>query len=324
MSENKSENLENNENIVNAEAATTAPAEQPADKPKKLKRHFWIWPLVLGSILLTAGEIIGFIMTIPVELIIKPSAMWQFTLEYAMFIGIIIVMLIFCAICEKRIFKCFFPAVKGGLPGNSIKDLLIGLLIGFLMNGSCILAAWLHGDIHFSVGKFLPVYLIVTFFAVMIQSSAEEMVTRGYIYLAHSERYPAWVAISANAVFFAAMHLMNPGITVVSFLELLLSGLAFSMIVYSRQSLWMAYGVHTMWNFTQSILFGLPNSGIVSEGSFLHLEAASDSFFYDTGFGVEGTIFSLFTEIAVIAWCIWSLKKQGRKLDLKQVNVHNL
>ena len=283
--------------------------------PAKLKRHFWPWPLLIGIGLMFAGEIIASIISIPVYFFPNIPARWSFTIEYAVFIGIIIPVLLFCFFFEKPIFKSFFPARKGGLSGNTIKEFLLGLLFGFLMNGSCILIAWLHGDLHFSIGAFMPVYLIITFICVVIQSSAEEMLTRGYIYQAHAERYPVWFAVLANSVVFAALHLGNPGMTVLSFVELLMSGISLSLVVYARKSLWMAFGCHAMWNFTQSIIFGLPNSGIVSEGSFLHLDAASDSIFYDSGFGVEGTIISVLSECALIGWCFYIIMRDKKKKD---------
>ncbi|MBP5261182.1 MAG: CPBP family intramembrane metalloprotease [Clostridiales bacterium] len=280
---------------------------------RKLKRHFWLWPILIGYGLIIAGEILSAIIALPFKFIPGITPMWLFTIDYGIFIGIVIVVLVFCFFVEKPIFKSFFPARRGGLAGNTIKEFLIGLLWGFLMNGSCILIAWLHGDLHFSVGKFMPVYLIVTFICVVIQSSAEEMVTRGYIYQAHADRYPIWFAVLANSLVFGALHLSNPGVTWLSIVEIVMSGISLSLVVYVRKSLWMAFGCHAMWNFTQSILFGLPNSGIVSEGSFLHLEAASDSIFYDTGFGVEGTFISVLSECALIAWCLWILHRRKKK-----------
>lgn len=285
------------------------------NKPKKLKRHFWLWPLLIGFGLTIAGQLIAAIPISIFKLIVKPSAMWEFTLEYALFIGMVIVTLVFCFFFEKEIFRSFFPARFGGLKGNTFKEFALGLLFGFLMNGGCILAAWLHGDLHFSVGRFLPVYMITTFISVVIQSSAEEMVTRGYIYQAHAERYPVWFAILANSLLFSALHLMNPGVTVISVIELVASGVSLSLVVYARKSLWMAYGCHAMWNFTQSIIFGLPNSGIVSEGSFFHLEAASESIFYDPGFGIEGTIISVVSELALIAWCFYIIRRDKKKAN---------
>ena len=53
----------------------------------------------------------------------------------------------------------------------------------------------------------------------------------------------------------------------------------------------------------QDFLFGLPNSGAVSEYSIFKLEAASatSGFFYDVGFGVEGSIGSTLVLAVVLA-----------------------
>ena len=64
-----------------------------------------------------------------------------------------------------------------------------------------------------------------------------------------------------------------------------------------------------MWNFTQNLLFGLPNSGLVSQSSFLHLDAASDSLFYDATFGVEGSL----TAVIVISLFAVGVVLVGRK-----------
>ena len=56
-----------------------------------------------------------------------------------------------------------------------------------------------------------------------------------------------------------------------------------SLMVYYMDSLWCAFAVHTAWNFTQNILFGLPNSGINVPYSVFKLNAATarDSFAYN-------------------------------------------
>ena len=84
---------------------------------------------------------------------------------------------------------------------------------------------------------------------------------------------------------------------------------ALSFVMYYFGSIWMCVAVHSMWNFTQNLLFGLPNSGLVSKGSFLHLDAASDSLFYDATFGVEGSL----TAVIVIALFAVGVVLVGRK-----------
>ena len=68
-------------------------------------------------------------------------------------------------------------------------------------------------------------------------------------------------------------------------------GIIFSLIVYYYNSLWAAMCFHTLWNYTQNILLGLPNSGLVPSQSLFRLNSgAVSSLWYDTAFGLEGGI----------------------------------
>ena len=289
----------------------SAPLAQ--EKPKKKKRHFFLLVLLVAFALILLGQLLGdLLMGLLLRLIPNPDAGLQFLLQYLSFIGIIILMLAYCALLEKELFRSYLWPKGGGMRGNTAKNFALGLLIGFLMNGACILVAWLHGDLHFSVGRFPALYLLCALLCVCVQSGAEELVTRGYILGALRERYAAWAAIALNSLFFGLLHLLNPGITVFSLLSIVLVGFALSLIVYALDSLWMAIAIHAAWNFTQNFLFGLPNSGIVSARSFLHLEAAADSPFYDAAFGVEGTVTAVAVEL-LLALAVLLYARKTRK-----------
>ena len=279
--------------------------KEPQAAKKKLKRQFFLSVIVIAFILMLVGQLIGLLlMDFIAGLIPNVSGAVLFLFQYLSFIGIDILVIVYCLLAEKPSYRGFFPQKQGGMRGNTLKNFAIGLLIGFLMNGACILIAWLHGDLDLSVGRFDFVYMVCALVAVCIQSGAEELLTRGYMMGALRERYNVWVGIVVNSLFFGVLHLMNPGITVVSVLEIVLIGFALSLIVYYLDSLWMCIAIHTAWNYTQNILFGLPNSGIVSEKSFLHLEAAKGSVFYDAVFGVEGAITSVIVT-ALLAVCVY-------------------
>ena len=279
--------------------------KEPQAAKKKLKRQFFLSVIVIAFILMLVGQLIGLLlMDFIAGLIPNVSGAVLFLFQYLSFIGIDILVILYCLLAEKPSYRGFFPQKQGGMRGNTLKNFAIGLLIGFLMNGACILIAWLHGDLDLSVGRFDFVYMVCALVAVCIQSGAEELLTRGYMMGALRERYNVWVGIVVNSLFFGVLHLMNPGITVVSVLEIVLIGFALSLIVYYLDSLWMCIAIHTAWNYTQNILFGLPNSGIVSEKSFLHLEAAKGSVFYDAVFGVEGAVTSVIVT-AVLAVCVY-------------------
>ena len=289
----------------------TIPVEQSEVTPQiKRKRHFFLAVMGIALAMILVGQILGgILMGIVHGLLGEISGGVAFLFMYLEFIGIDALVILYCALCEKPTLREFGGARAGGMRGNTWKNFALGLLLGFGMNGVCILLAWLHGDIDLSVGRFEAVYLICALLCVCVQSGAEELVTRGYMMSALRQRYHAWVAIAVNSLFFGVLHLLNPGITVLSFLQIVLIGLAFSLIVYYLDSLWMCIAIHTAWNFTQNFLFGLPNSGIVSESSFLHLEGATNSLFYDAVFGIEGSV----TGVVVVALVAVAVILIGKK-----------
>ena len=214
-----------------------------------------------------------------------------FLIEYASMFGIWIVFIL-----AALLFKANRPMLKAfgyHRDGNSMKAGLIGLLLGFACNGFCILMSCILGDIKLYFYGFNPGLFFAFLFVVLLQSGAEEIADRCYLYqkLRRRYRHPAVAIITSSAVF-AALHLLNPGITVLSVVQLIVTGLIFSLFVYYFDSLWAAIMMHTGWNFTQSIVFGLPNSGMVSKYSLFKLDAASarNGLFYNVGFGVEGSL----------------------------------
>ena len=214
-----------------------------------------------------------------------------FMFQYFQNFGVWIIFLLFVLIpvYNRKIFEAF----RHNNIGNTFKMFLLGLLVGFIMNGICILMSVILKDIKLSFVGFDFINLLLFFISVLFQSGAEEIVSRCYLYQKLRRRYKSpIVAIIGTCSMFAGMHMFNNGITVIAMLQLFFVGLLTVLIVYYYGSLWMCIGIHTAWNYTQNILFGLPNSGVVSKYSLFKLEAATgkSGLFYDAVFGVEGSI----------------------------------
>lgn len=208
---------------------------------------------------------------------------------YLNFIGIWVAAAIF--ILAFRSNRPMLRAWAGS--GGRLKGFLLGLLFGFGCNALCVLASWLMGDIKLEYAGFDLKLLALFLLVVTIQSGAEEITYRLYLYQKLRRRYRnPLVAILGNAAVFMALHLANPGFTALAGLQIFIIGVVFSMLIYYYDSLWCAIAFHTAWNFTQNIIFGLPNSGMVSSYSIFRLDAASarNGLFYNVGFGVEGSI----------------------------------
>jgi membrane protease YdiL (CAAX protease family) len=237
---------------------------------------------------------------------------------YFSFIGIWFVLFLNGLIKKNRPLS---KAYGTGCKGNNALNLLIGYLIGIGMNGAAILMAWMHGDIKMYFDKFELIPFVILFIAVFVQSAAEEMVCRGFIYqrVLRTYRDKFWLAVLVNSVFFGLIHLRNEGISALAVVDLVVTGLLFNAMVYYFDSLWMAMAAHAGWNFTQSILAGLPNSGNVVPYSVFKLDAATarDSFFYNVAFGVEGTIPAIAIQVVVlVALVAIGIKLGGKPTDI--------
>lgn len=287
------------------------------DLLKKL-RHNIVWIALLTFGLLSAGEmLIGW--AFPISFMPFGLAFSVTFNQYFAFISIWLSVVAWCVIFPKN--RYILGKLKYARPerqtrrwlyGNTGRTLLIGLLIGFLTNGLCAAVAMLNGDIQIAFLQFDPLAAIVMFLAVFIQSSAEEVLCRGFMLERLREDFDhPWYAVIVVALFFGAIHLGNAGIGVMAFIDLVLFGILSGMMVICFDSLWMAMAYHAAWNYMQAIVLGLPNSGNVAVYSFYTLDmgTARNSFAYDTAFGIEGTVLSILL-MALTCVGIWWLRRR--------------
>ena len=294
----------------------------------------WIIFLVLALYIFLSG----FLEALFLKLVFsrKWSPAMTFILDnYAYTIVSVVVLVVVCLIIKKNrfILRSFLPKGWGKdhkvlvvedtyepTQNNTLRTLAYGLLLGFVTNFTCIACAIAHGDIKlyydFSASQ-IPV-LIFGFLMVFVQSSSEELWCRGYMYERICIHYPLWVACAVNGLLFGLLHSFNDGASVIGIADIAVCGISYSLVRWYTGSIWTAMGIHTMWNFTQNFLFGLPNSGMVSEFSVFHLDAANgvSNLIYDYAFGVEGTIIAVLVDGALGVAVLLLAKKSGRLGEL--------
>lgn len=293
----------------------TRPCRRPAD--------FFLLAALISFLMVVVGEIISEslfgLLAIDDRLIAWSGSdnIGTFLGMYLSTLGAWIAFLLFVLLFKRN--RPMLKTLKSNRSLNNLKGILLGLLLGFGTNGFCILMSVLSGHIKLSYNGFDWKLLIAFFVCVFIQSSSEEVVDRIYLYQKLRRRYRSpLVAIILNSAVFMGMHVFNPGFTLVAGSQIFLVGIIFSLFVYYYGSVWVAFCFHTAWNFTQNIIFGLPNSGIVTEYSIFKLEAASatDGLFYNVKFGVEGSIGSSLVLAVVLAALILINRGKPEKTDL--------
>ena len=295
-----------------------------AAKKQPSPRGIWTWfadsfvgTYLITLILLLAGQILGGVTILLISHmdLLEPE-IWQTVMLYLLFIGIWAVFVLYMLITKKN--RPILRAIGTGPRGNSIKGLGIGLLTGFCMNMVCADIALMNHDISLTFDRFDPAGLLVIFIAVFIQSSAEELVCRVFMYQRLKRRYKnVWIAMVLNSVYFSVLHMTNSGVTPLSLATIAATGLAMSAQVVYMDSAWAAMGLHAAWNFTQNILLGLPNSGNVVPYSMFRLDAASDSWAYNVNFGLEGSVPALAVNLLVFAVIvIWGMRHKKQPYDV--------
>ena len=273
---------------------------------------FLLYELVDGLLVLTVGGL-------PRQLIPNQSAGLAFVLEYytPLLVSCVFFTLL-CLIVKKNRF--LIDTFRPSREGRSMKMLGIGLLLGFLTNFFCILFAHIHGDIKlyldFSASQ-IPL-MAFALISVFFQSTSEELWCRCFLYDRINVHYPLWMAIVINGSLFGLMHLANPGMSALALADLIICGVSYSMLRWYSGSIWTCFGIHTMWNFTQNFLFGLPNSGLVSEASVFHLDAATgiSNWIYSYEFGVEGAVPAVFIDLLLMIVILWCARRDGRLGEL--------
>ena len=265
--------------------------------------------MVITFLMIYAGQVLGFSVlsaVVPMIPAIAATDAFQSSATYLAFLGIWVVALLVLVLIPYN--RPMLKALGKKTKGNTLRMFAVGLVIGLGTNFACAFVAMINGDISLTFHSFRPVSFLLIFVAVLIQSAAEELLCRVFMYqrLIRFGCKPI-LAAAINSSFFAIAHMMNPGITPVSVLDLFLSGMMLSAIVIYMDSPWAAMAAHAGWNFCQNILLGLPNSGSVVPYSVFKLDAATatDSFAYSVSFGLEGSVTSVVVELMALGLIVW-------------------
>lgn len=225
--------------------------------------------------------------------------------------GIILVTLLFCKLIQKR----KVTTVGFQKPGLW-KEYLCGMGVGFVIFSVAVLICVVTGSLKiqglsatFSIGVFVMFLL-----GYMIQGMAEEVLCRGYFLVSVSRRYPLAVGIAANSVFFAALHLLNNGISVLAFINLVLFGIFASVYFVKRGNIWGVGALHSIWNLVQGNVYGIRVSGMQSNCTILSSEMVAGRELINGGdFGLEGGL--AVTIVLVVGTLIMLATKQQRYVE---------
>jgi CAAX protease family protein len=144
------------------------------------------------------------------------------------------------------------------------KEFGLGAALGWAMLLASILPLVLSGGLIITFWAIPRQFgiLIIDLLILAVAALAEEVVFRGYPFQRLIEAMGPTLATILFSIFFAVMHMFNPGANRASFLVTVFCSWLLSVAYLRTRALWVCWGWHFAWNASMCVLFGLPVSGI--------------------------------------------------------------
>lgn len=205
---------------------------------------------------------------------------------------------------EKRSWRSI-----GFSKGNAISSTLKGLLIGFLMFSAVVAIGMVLGQFRFNgYDASTLVYLIPCFIIFLIQCFGEEIYARGWTMTYFSKRHSIFVAMVISSIVFVVPHLLNPGIDLLSVVNIFIVGLLFAVLFLRFDNIWICGGVHTAWNFSQGIIFGFNVSGLTTP-TLMNFTQVGQNLINGGTFGPESSLIATVVFVVALVLAVWFPKR---------------
>lgn len=123
-----------------------------------------------------------------------------------------------------------------------------------------------------------------------------------------------WTAAVIMSVIFYLGHTSNPGESPVGLLSVFVAGIFFSYSVWRTGSIWWGIGMHAAWDWGQSFLFGVADSGLMVQHHLLATHPQGKPILSGGTTGPEGSILILGV-VALGSLVVFLTLPQGRYYD---------
>jgi hypothetical protein len=196
-----------------------------------------------------------------------------------------------------------------GLPRQSAvgKNFWAGALWGLLAISGLLLVMRVAGVFFFGgfalhgvrilkfAGFWGSMFLIVGF--------REEFLFRGYSLFTLTDGIGFWPAAFLLSSFFGYVHSGNPGESWVGLLGVVVIGLFFCFTVRRTGNLWFAVGMHAAWDWSETFLYSVPDSGLVLPGHLMNPTFHGSRWLTGGSVGPEGSV--LLLVVIAVLWVVF-------------------
>jgi membrane protease YdiL (CAAX protease family) len=134
----------------------------------------------------------------------------------------------------------------------------------------------------------------------------------------HGRAAAFWIATVITSGLFFLAHTGNSGEDKLGLLLVFLAGVAFVVALWRTGSLWWAIGFHMAWDWSQSFLYGVPDSGLLIQGRMFATHAMGNPMLSGGSVGPEGSVFCIPVLLLVIVVLFFTRPAPLPPLETKQ------
>ena len=182
---------------------------------------------------------------------------------------------------------------QGAFFGLCEVSLLVGLIAAF--GGYSFGGLALPGTALVGWGSLWGVAFVLVGFS-------EEFMFRGYVQYTLARGIGFWPGAVCLSLLFGAAHLKNPGEGIIGALNVAVTGLVFAFALRRTGNLWLAVGWHAAFDFGETFLFSVPDSGFVFDHHLSNAVLRGPAWLTGGTVGPEGSVFGFLT--MGIAWLV--------------------
>jgi uncharacterized protein len=213
----------------------------------------------------------------------------------------------------RRRLPNFFAGMAWGI-------VCVSLLVFVLMN-----AGFLVVERRMLFGSDVFRYGFIWLLGFLLVGLSEEYLSRGYVQYTltrglagfyewafktrHSTVLAFWTSAVIFSILFGLGHLSNPGESPIGLLSAGLAGVVWCLSLWRTGSLWWAIGFHAAWDWGQSFVYGVPDSGLIIQHHLVATNPAGKPILSGGTTGPEGSVFILGILVLILVIILFTLPK---------------
>lgn len=213
---------------------------------------------------------------------------------------------------ERRSFADYGLPFRGAFGARFLEGVIWGVTLM-----SCVLLVlratgnFYFGSLGLTPAK-IPAFAVLwaVFFAKV--GVTEGFAFSGYALFTLARGVGFWPAAAVFAVLFGSLHLaVNAGENWLGSVSLVIVGLLLPLTLRRTGNLWFAIGMHAAWDWAQSFLYGVPDSGVTVAGHLLNPSFQGSKWMTGGTAGPEASVVTLLGYVSVFAFINFRFREAG-------------